>query len=312
MVNPATLARHYKSHSSGYADWPAKAHADRWLVFPENIGARLSIDEVSLSNGELWTMLTNKAGKGRRGTLVAAVRGTRIRDIVHVVRRIPTGRRDLVEEVSMDMAKNMEAAVGEVFSNTKMVTDRFHVMQLVGRSLQEVRLQLWRKELDRESQAMARAKAGGLPYRAEVLANGDTPKQLLARCRYALMRREGSIKDPNQWLRLRIAFDRHPELERAWRHTQELGAVYRNTDRSTAENQLDRWIDETHRYDHENFKSAAESIRWHRDTILNFFDNRSTNASAESFNARIKLFRANQKGVRDTKFFLFRLTKLYA
>ena len=84
MVNPATLARHYKNHSSGYADWPAKVHADRWLVFPENIGARLSIDEVSLSNGELWTMLTNKAGKGRRGTLVAAVRGTRIRDIVRL------------------------------------------------------------------------------------------------------------------------------------------------------------------------------------------------------------------------------------
>lgn len=312
MVNPATLARHYKNHSSGYADWPAKAHADRWLVFPENTGPRLGIDEVSLSNGELWTMLTNKDGKGRRGTLVAAVRGTRIRDIVQVVRRIPAERREQVEEVSMDMAKNMEAAVGEVFANTRMVTDRFHVMQLVGRSLQQVRLELWRKEMDRESQAMAGAKADGLPYRAEVLANGDTPKQLLARCRYALMRREASIKDPNQWLRLRIAFDRHPELERAWHHTQELGAVYRNTDRSTAGNQLDRWIAETYRYDHENFKSAAESIRWHRDTILNFFDNRSTNASAESFNARIKLFRANQKGVRDTKFFLFRLSKLYA
>lgn len=312
MVNPATLARHYKNHSSGYADWPAKAHADRWLVFPENIGPRLGIDEVSLSNGELWTMLTNKAGKGRRGTLVAAVRGTRIREIVHVLQRIPTHRRDLVEEVSMDMAKNMEAAVGEVFCNARMVTDRFHVVQLVGRSLQQVRLELWRKEMDRESQAMAGAKAGGLPYRAEVLANGDTPKQLLARCRYALMRRQASIKDPNQWLRLRIAFDRHPELERAWQHTQQLGAVYRNTDRSTAGNQLDRWIAETYRYDHENFKSAAESIRWHRDTILNFFDNRSTNASAESFNARIKLFRANQKGVRDTKFFLFRLSKLYA
>jgi transposase len=58
--------------------------------------------------------------------------------------------------------------------------------------------------------------------------------------------------------------------------------------------------------------SAANSIRWHKETILNFFDNRTTNASAESFNARIKLFRANQKGVRDTTFFLFRLSKLYA
>ncbi|TVQ05204.1 MAG: DDE transposase, partial [Balneolaceae bacterium] len=37
----------------------------------------------------------------------------------------------------------------------------------------------------------------------------------------------------------------------------------------------------------------------------------STNASAESFNAKVKLFRANQRGVVDTAYFLFRLSKLY-
>ncbi|WP_460639520.1 transposase, partial [Larkinella harenae] len=37
-----------------------------------------------------------------------------------------------------------------------------------------------------------------------------------------------------------------------------------------------------------------------------------TNASAESFNAKIKAFRASSRGVRDIAFFLFRLTKLYA
>ncbi|WP_452124554.1 transposase [Dyadobacter subterraneus] len=46
--------------------------------------------------------------------------------------------------------------------------------------------------------------------------------------------------------------------------------------------------------------------------ILNFFNNRSTDASAESFNAKIKAFRASSRGVRDIPFFLFRLTKLYA
>jgi transposase len=62
----------------------------------------------------------------------------------------------------------------------------------------------------------------------------------------------------------------------------------------------------------ETFASATSSNRLHKDTIMNFFDNRATNASAESFNARTKLLRANQKGVRDTRFFLFRLSKLDA
>lgn len=49
----------------------------------------------------------------------------------------------------------------------------------------------------------------------------------------------------------------------------------------------------------------------HNDEILNFYNNRSTNAAAESFNAKIKLFRANLHGVTDKKFFLFKIAKLY-
>jgi hypothetical protein len=48
------------------------------------------------------------------------------------------------------------------------------------------------------------------------------------------------------------------------------------------------------------------------ESILNFFDNISTNANAESFNSKIKGFRANLRGVTDVKFFLFRLEKLFA
>ena len=46
--------------------------------------------------------------------------------------------------------------------------------------------------------------------------------------------------------------------------------------------------------------------------IQNFFDNRSTNASDESFNAKIKNFRAQLRGISDIKYFLFRLQKIYA
>ena len=46
--------------------------------------------------------------------------------------------------------------------------------------------------------------------------------------------------------------------------------------------------------------------------ILYFFDNRSTNVSDESFNAKIKNFRAQLRGISDVKYFLFRLQKIYA
>ena len=50
----------------------------------------------------------------------------------------------------------------------------------------------------------------------------------------------------------------------------------------------------------------------HYKTILNDFDNRSTSASSESFNAKIIAFRSQFRGVRNVEFFLFRLTQIYA
>jgi transposase len=60
------------------------------------------------------------------------------------------------------------------------------------------------------------------------------------------------------------------------------------------------------------FNTISRTIQNHYQTILNYFDNRSTNASAESFNAKIKAFRSQFRGVRNIEFFLYRLTQIYA
>lgn len=61
-----------------------------------------------------------------------------------------------------------------------------------------------------------------------------------------------------------------------------------------------------------SFNVIAATFYEHYDEILNFYNHRSSNAMAESFNAKIKLFRANLRGVADKRFFLFRIAKLYA
>ena len=57
--------------------------------------------------------------------------------------------------------------------------------------------------------------------------------------------------------------------------------------------------------------SAAHSIEYNLENILNFFENRSTNANRESFNSKIKLFRANMMGFTDVSFLLFILKNLF-
>lgn len=310
-VNPRTLRRLYKNHSSDYRDWNQREHAAEYLLYPGNIGPDISIDEVSLSRDELYTIVANKQAKGRQGSFIAIIKGTRVADLVQRLEQLPIGLRNSVRQVSMDMAANMKSAVSQVFTKAAIVTDRFHVVRLVVDCTQQVRVGLRRQEMDNENKAITQARAEKRRYVAPELANGDTPKQLLARIRNTLNQPK-SKWSLSQGIRMSIAFERYPELEVAYEHAMRLSGIYEQTDKNEATELMQEWITDSHTYYKEEFATAANSVTNHLDTILNFFDHRSTNANAESLNAKIKLFRAIQKGVRDIPFFLFRLEKLYA
>jgi transposase len=79
-----------------------------------------------------------------------------------------------------------------------------------------------------------------------------------------------------------------------------------------ATTQLDLWYDKVEKYQFEPFLSASNSVKVHQESILGFFRNRSTNAMAENFNAKVKAFRSVFRGVKDVGFFIYRLTLLTA
>jgi len=70
------LQRQYKNKLSEYNEWRYRESASDGIVFPENLGPNLSIDETSLSHGELYTILSNKSAKEKKGTIVAILKGT--------------------------------------------------------------------------------------------------------------------------------------------------------------------------------------------------------------------------------------------
>jgi transposase len=281
-------------------------------LYPQNIGGFLSIDETSLSNGELYTIITNKAAKGGKGAIVAMVDGTKAEDIITVLNKLPRRTRWKVREVTMDMAANMEYVVKICFPKASRVTDRFHVQQLTYDAVQEQRIKYRWEALDRETIEIHIAKANGRKYNPPILSNGDTLKQLLARSRYLL------FKKPTDWTtsqraRAEILFELYPDLKKAYHFSLQLGAIYYQTkDKGVAFSKLAQWYDRVDNSGILAFGTISRTIQSHYLTILNYFDHRSTNASAESFNAKIKAFRASFRGVRDVKFFLFRLTKIYA
>lgn len=306
-----TLNRSYKKFTSGFKEWDQKSHAEDYLIYPKNITGKLSIDELALSQGELYTFVTSKDARGKKRSLVAVINGTESSQIAHVLSKIPIEKRNDVTEITMDMARNMESAARNSFPRSNLVTDRFHVVRLVLDALQHLRIKYRWEAIEQENKAIEEAKKEGRKYQFEVLPNGDTLKQLLARSRYLLYKFEDNWT-MSQAHRAALLFAKFPLLRTAYDIAIRFRHIYQENKVESARKRILQWIDDLKEFEVDTFSTAAKSIEYNLDNILNFFINRSTNANAESFNSKIKQFRANQRGVRDVKFFLFRLEKLFS
>ena len=129
-IDGHTFEKQYKEVLSGFRQWEQLEHADKWLLFPENIGPCLAIDESSLSNGELYTFVTNREVRTREQSLVAVVAGTKAEDVIAVLQRIDEEHRNAVEEVTLDLSDSMRKIVRTAFPKASRVIDRFHIQKL--------------------------------------------------------------------------------------------------------------------------------------------------------------------------------------
>lgn len=306
------LSTQYKKHFSDYRQWEQLHHAADWLLFTENLGENLSIDETCLSCSEVYTFLTNKAGRGKNGTLVAVVKGTKAEDIIHVLQKLPLSKRKAVKEITLNLSSSMMAVARAAFPNALITNDRFHVQKLYYEALDSMRIAYRWMARDRENEETRMAKALGEPYKPFRYDNGDTPKQLLARAKHILTKHR-SRWTASQARRAEIIFENYPELKRAYDLAMELTDIYNaKCIKDVARLKLARWFNEVEGLGVDNFYRVIDTFENHYDTILNLFENRATNANAESFNAKVKAFRTQFRGVTDIPFFLYRLSKLCA
>jgi transposase len=282
------------------------------MLFEQNMGPYLSIDETAFSSGELYTIITNKEAKGRKGSIVAMIRGTQADNLIETLKLLPEHLRKRVKEVTIDMAASLNLAVKRCFPYAQRVIDRFHVQQLAFDAVQETRIKYRWEALEQENKEIELARKQRSTYTPALLPNGDSVKQLLARSRYLL------FKHPRLWSqeqrqRADLLFTLYPEIHKAYQLSLQLGEVFRNcTSKEQAFKRLALWYNDVEAAGMPTFRTLARTIQNHYLGILNFFNNRATNAAAESFNAKIKAFRNALRGVRDVEFFLFRLSKLYA
>lgn len=312
MLDGKQLQAQYYNHLSEFSEWDQKSHAQEYILFPENIGPQLSMDEVSLSRGELYTVITNKAAKGKKGALVAMIKGTVSSKVINEVEKIEEELRLQVKELTIDLAPTMELIAKRSFPNADRVSDRFHVQKLASDAVQEMRIKYRWEAIDQDNKERSLAKEEGISYVPDILPNGDTLKQLLARSRYLLFK-PSSKWTPTQVYRSELLFSQYPELEKAYDLSQQLREIFnKKISSQVAYKKLALWYQNVETMGFKSFLTIANTIQNNYTNILNYFKNRSTNASAESFNAKIKALRRQFRSVSNPEFFLYRLSKIYA
>lgn len=319
-----TLRKQYKETISGYRKWAQLKHAHDYILYPGNIGENLSLDETCLSNGDVYTILTNKAAKGRKGALVAKVRGVATDMVSGILRRLPHDKRLSVKTVTTDLSSAMMLTVRKVFPTAKLVNDRFHVQQLMAEAVDGLRIHHRWEVLDAENLAIRahrqkKKEAKSREERERIgkwepvrMENGETLPQILSRSKHVILK-HWSKWNARQAERAAILFDRFPRLMQGYRLSMQLTDIFnKKSTPNEARLNLARWYNEVERFNCMEFNKVLDTFSNHSTTIINYFEERLTNASAESFNAKIKAFRSQLRGVSDVKFFMFRLATLYA
>jgi len=134
----------------------------------------------------------------------------------------------------------------------------------------------------------------------------------MTRSRFALFKSREKWTDAQAY-RASILFERYPDIERAYQLSDGLRKIYnQNLEPNTARLKFAHWFDDIKKAGMDSFNSIKKTFEVHHKQIVNYFIRRSTNAFAESFNAKVKDFRRSLRGVVDVDFFLFRLTKIFA
>ncbi len=294
------------------------------MLFPNNFGDNMSLDETCLSNGEVYTILTNKDAHGGKGALAAMVRGVASDTVSEILKKVPRELRRRGKTVTTDLSSAMMLTVRTVFPKAMLINDRFHVQQLVTDAIDQMRIGFRWEVLAEENKAIREhhAKHKAAHTRAEKdligewepqrMENGETKPQIMARSRHIILMHKTKW-NAQQQARAAILFRMFPKLEEAYNIYLELVDIFNKKSKpAEARLNLARWYNKVEAFGDDGFSKVIETFENHNATIINYFQDRLTNASAESFNAKIKAFRTQFRGVGDIRFFMYRLATLYS
>lgn len=260
----------YKRHYDQLElEW-RKRKNDPW---PKTIG----IDEHSFCRNK-------KYGHKEFATIVVDYNNRRVRELIPgrvsgqvqaALKYIP-GRSN-VKNVVMDLSPTYRSMAKDFFPNANIIADKFHVLRLLNTSLNK-----YRKEVTGHKK--------GMRIRKLLLMNSKKMDYFIKR-------------EFEQWL-----LD-HPKLREIYYAKETLHKLYRCKGRKWARRVLIKLLDQLALSKLKELKTLRKTLMSWKDEILNYFENRITNARTEGYNNVCKQLQKRAYGYKSFK--NYRLRVLY-
>ncbi len=323
-IKPKTLHYWYKEELSGYKQ---EVEAGRWgdkkiqvvdkdsgevvkekpvpIAKPENMDSHMTIDEKQIGK-IMYTIMTN----AKTGKIAFLAQTMKPEELKQAVENYLFSKASEVKSVSCDMSPSYKKFCKQVFPNTQLVIDKFHVIKHLMDALQQVRKQLKTQCLISDK-TLVKQTANPNPEQEKAW----TDVELLERSRYILCKMQTDWEADEKEI-MDYLFANYPVLKTAYELTQKLRLWYNGQNIgkniNTLERELYNWCDEVNQSKIAAFRGVRKMIERHQDDIMNYFKEGQTNAKAENMNGKIQRFLANNFGIKDRDFFLYRIAGYFS
>lgn len=244
----------------------------RYEINWEAQGKRISlgIDEHSLKKRRQMVTTVTNLTKGKR-SLLTILPNDRKETIVKFLIQMPERAQQRITEICIDMRSSFRSAIEEAWPMVNIVADPFHVVQLCGRAVEEVR-----QVVMHHTGNQARVKRALLK-----------PREKMTDEEYAKL------------ARLWPATAAWPSLKIAWVVKEKIRDLYKSRNRASAEKKFTLILAYLEGVESSYLTTLRKTLVHWQPQILNHFDHATSNGFTEGCHTKIKMLKRMSYGFNN-------------
>jgi transposase len=190
-------------------------------------------------------------------------------------------KKAMIEVAVVDMWDAYIASLKENCPYADIVFDKFHVVKLVNKALDEVR-------------------------KREFAKADEKQRKYMKRKRFLILKRKKNL-DEEQTETLDELMKQNDILYRSYLLKEQIGDILDEEEPSSATKRLNRWLRNVSRSAIKPFIKCAKTIRRYLYGIINYFKHGYTNAGSEGFNTKINIIKRRAYGYWHLEYFILKI-----